>query len=1151
MTRARITIFRSVFPALLAGAVLLGVTGTSACFAQVTTSSLSGTVTDRSGALVANATVTLHNEGTNQELSAKTGENGGYNFQDLAPGRYSVRVQASGFQPVEQTGAQIDPNIGRKLDFTLNPGSETATVTVQADANPLQTESASVGQLVTSEQVHSIQLNGRSPLYLSQLEPGVVRNAPISSFNFAIDYSGPTVNGARGNESLLTLDGAPQVRTRANGTQVGVADVDSISQVQILTTDYPAQYGGTSGGLIQQVLEGGSSDFHGSAYEYLRNSFFNANTWSRNHSDQPALRNHPPAFRFNQFGWNLGGPVFIPHVFNTSRQKLFFRLGQEFTRYRQAQTQTGIVPTTLMRQGDFSELLGPNIFYQRPVQILNPLTGLPFPGNVIPGAQLSPNGVGLLNAYPLPNAASAGYNWQASAPAPVNQRKDTLVLDWAINDAHHLRLSILSYQYNNTLPFASNFLLLPQQGDLPDQIGVLHHTWAISPKLVNEATLSASVDHSTVTNNLSSGLYNRTKYGINYPYLFSGADKLVPDKVPTINITNFTTLSGGPYPSHSGGVITNLADNLTRIAGSHTVTIGGLWQRASENNFDQISIDAQTPGATNNQNGQFGFTDTRSGFPSSGVAVANTALGLFNTYGEIGQKSYTVFQANIFELFAQDQWRATPNLVVEYGVRYSIFKPYSAKWGNQSVFDPGSYRAALAPTVNLVTGTISGGDPYDGVVIPGSGFPSSARGHVPDAVIGGAYNQLFRGYGDGYSKTIFTDVQPRLGLTYQAGRYTVLRAGGGRFVQRLGIADTVQLGGNAPFQLSTTVTGGSVDNPGGTQANAFPLALSSQAYDFPNPGAWSWNFAVEQEVPKFATFTASYVGRRGLHLTQLENINQLRPGTVQANPAGVAPDSLRPYQGFSTILQDTNAGSSLYNALQLNLKRRLTQGLLFGVSYTLSKSTDFGSSPGYELPNYYDPRIDYGPSDFDIRNVLVVNYVWNIPYAAKGNGALGAALGDWQVSGVTQAQTGEPLSVGTRDDFGGVGPGAGLQLWRIARTPNVAKRFSGSGGGGYWFDPTVYSAPAAGTFAPRGTRNAVYGPGFQSWNLSLLKNFHLLPAHENQVLTFKAEAFNFTNHPNFDTPNINPTSGTFGQVTQKGNTYPSQRQMQFSLRYEF
>ena len=1119
--------------------------------AQVTSSSLSGTIMDRSGAVLAGALVSLHNESNRQDVSATTTNSGAYNFSNLAPGTYTVKVEAPGFQAQVQTGTQIDPNIGRRLDFSLVPGNTSSTITVQADANSLQTESASVGQLVTSEQVHSIQLNGRSPLYLSQLEPGVVRNAPISSFNFAIDYSGPVVDGARGNESLLTLDGAPMIRTRANGTQIGVADVDTISQVQILTTSYPAEYGGTSGGLIQQVLRGGSSDFHGSAYEYLRNSFFNANTWGRNDSTQPLLRDHPPAFRFNQFGWNFGGPVFIPGHFNESRQKLFFHLGQEYLRYRQDVTQTGVVPTSLMRTGNFSELLTNNIFYQKPVQIVNPVTGVAYPNNIIPSAQLSPNGIGLLNAYPLPNAVNSGYNWQASAPSPQNQRKDTLVIDYNINDNHHLRFSLLNYTLNTVSPFASNFLLLPQDGDLPDQIGILHYTWTISPRLVNEATLSASVDHSTVTNNLTSGLYNRTNYGINYPYLFSASDKLIPNKVPTIDLANFTTLSGGPYPSHSGGVITNLADNLTQTLGRHTLTYGGLWQRAGENNFDQISISSTTPGSTNNQNGQFNFTDTRSGHPTSDAAVANTALGLFDTYGEIGQKSYTLFRANMYEMFAQDQWRVTSKMVLEYGARYSIFQPYYALWGNQSVFNTTSYVASQAPTVNPITGTISGGDPYDGVVIPGNGFPSSAAGHVPADVLNGTYNRLFRGFGRGYSKTIWSDIQPRLGITYQVAPSTVFRAGGGRFVQRLGIADTVQLGGNAPFQPSATVTAGSVENPGGTAANAFPLSLSSQAYDFPNPNSWSWNAALEQEFPGFATFTLSYVGRRGIHLTQLENINQLTPGTVQANPTGEAPDALRPYRGFSAILQDTNAGSSLYNGLQINVKRRLTKGLLFGVSYTWSKSTDFGSSPGYELPNYYNPSINYGPSDFDIRNVLVVNYVWNIPYGNPSNGLIRNSIGNWQLSGVTQAQTGEPLSVGTGDDFAGVGPGAGEQLWKINGTAHIAKQFSGNGMGGYWFDPSVFSTPAPGTFAPRGTRNSIYGPGFQSWNIALLKNFHIIPAHENQLLTFKAEGFNFTNHPNFDTPISNPTSGTFGQVTSKGNTFPSERQMQFSLRYEF
>ena len=265
--------------------------------------------------------------------------------------------------------------------------------------------------------------------------------------------------------------------------------------------------------------------------------------------------------------------------------------------------------------------------------------------------------------------------------------------------------------------------------------------------------------------------------------------------------------------------------------------------------------------------------------------------------------------------------------MIEYGVRYGVFQPYFALWRNQSVFDPTVYNPATAPTVNPITDTLTGGDNYDGVVIPGSGFPSSANGHVPANILNGTYNRLFRGDSKGYSRTIWSDVQPRLGFTYQIANGTVIRAGGGRFVQRIGISDSVQLGGNAPFQPTASVTDGSVDNPGGTTLSTFPLALSSQAKTFPNPNSWSWNAALEQELPNIGTVTIGYVGRKGIHLTQLDNINQLQPGTVQRYASNIQPDSLRPYQGFASILQDTNAGSSLYNGLQVNLKRRLTKGL--------------------------------------------------------------------------------------------------------------------------------------------------------------------------------------------------------------------------------
>ncbi len=1118
--------------------------------AQNVTSSISGTVVDSTGAVVPNAQVTVQNRASGQQFSVTTDQRGAYTVTNIQPGSYAVTATAQGFEGVTQSNVNVDANIGRQVDFSLKVGSASTTVTVEANANVLQTESASVGQVVTAEQVQSIQLNGRNPIYLSQLEPGVTRNAPLSSFNFTPDFGGPQINGSRNDEIAVTLDGAPMIRTRGNGTTTGVADVDSISQMQILASAYPSQYGGTSGGVLVQVPRTGTQDFHGSAFEYLRNSFFDANTWINKQSSDPNVAGHPTPFRYNQFGWNVNGPIAIPHAWESLRTKLFFLVGEEWVRYRQTPSKTGTVPTALMRSGNFSELLQPNIF-MTPVQIMNPTTGQPCPNNDLNdcgGTTLSPNGIALLNAYPAPNENAAGYNWLSTGNYPQNQRKDTVTINYLPAQNHQLRFSFLHYTYYQNNPFAGNFNRTPQIWNWPDEVGVLHYTWTISPTAVNDITASGSTDHVTITNDETSGLYDRTRYGINFPYLFPADEKLTPNKIPTINIQDFTILDGGPYPSHSGGMVNTVADTFTKIIGRHTLVFGGLWEYTGENNFDQIDVSNSTPGATNNQNGQFIFTALHNSQPTTGAGVANTALGLFDSYGEIGQKSYTLFRGNVAEFFAQDTWHATPHLVIEYGGRYSIFQPYSAIWRNQSMFNAKYYNPSTAPTVNPLTGTETGGDPYDGVVIPGSGFPSSAKGHVPDAILSGAYNSLFHGLSPSYSPITWTDFQPRVGLTYQATPTTVVRIGGGRYVQHLGINDDIQLGGNAPFQAAESVTSGSVDNPGGATANQYPLQLSSQAYDLPNPEAWAWSASFEQEFHRFAAFTLSYVGRKGIHLQQLENVNQLQPGTIQANP-NTQPDALRPYQGFASIVEASDRGSSVYHAMQVNLKRRLTNNFLFDVGYTWSKLLDFGSSRGYELPNITTPNLNYGPADFDIRNVLVVDYVWNLPYANhSSNWLVRNAFGDWQVSGVTQAQTGQPLSsITDGNDYAGVGPGTGSQLWGLTKVPVIPKSF----GTGYWFDPTGFAPPATGTLAPRGTRNAIYGPGFQSWNIALQKPFHIVPGHENHLLTFRAEAFNFTNHPNWDTPNQTPGSGTFGEVTTKGQTYSSDREMQFSLRYSF
>lgn len=1126
--------------------------------AQNTSSSISGTVADPSGAVLPGATVTARNDATGQTLTATADARGAYTVTNIPPGVYTVSANAAGFQVETQSKVIVDPNIGRQVNFALKPGSASVSVEVIANANTLQTESASVGQLVTGDQVKSIELNGRNPIYLSQLEPGVTRNAPLTSFNFTPDFSGPQISGARNDEIAVTLDGAPMIRTRGNGTTTGVSDVDSISQMQILSTTYPAEYGGTSGGILAQVPRTGARDFHGAAYEYLRNSFFDANTWIRKQSTDPATAGHPTPFRYNQFGWNLNGPVAIPHLWQGTRRKLFFLVGQEFLRYRQTPTQTGIVPTALMRTGNFSELLGPNIF-SAPVQLVDPSTGTDYPDNDITTG-LSANGLALLNAFPAANQNQPAYNWEESAPYPQNQRKDTVTVDYLPAPAHQLRFSFLHYTYFQDSPFAGNFNRTPQIWNWPDEVGVLHYTWTISPTMVNDLTASSSTDHVTITDDLTSGLYDRTKYGIDFPYLFPANEKLIPNKIPTIEIQNFTTLDGGPYPSHSGGVVTTIADSLTKVVGNHTLKFGGLWEYSGENNFDQIDVSSTTPGATNNQNGQFIFTTLHNNQPTTGAAVANAALGLFDSYGEIGQKSYTLFRANSAELFAQDSWHVNPHVVLEYGVRYSIFQPYYALWGNQSMFNPSNYIATDAPTVDPSTGVETGGNPYDGVVIPGSGFPSSAKGHVPADVLNGQYNDLFHGYSKSYSPIVWSDIQPRFGLTDQIGPSTVLRLGAGRFVQRLGVNDDVQLGGNPPFQSAQSVTNGNVDNPGGEGTNQFPLQLSSQAYHLPSPEAWAWSASVEQDIPKLATFTLSYVGRRGIHLQQLENVNELHPGTIQNNPDVTAPDALRPYQGFASIIESSDRGSSSYHAMQINLKRRMTNNLLFGVAYTWSKLLDFGSSRGYELPDAYNPNINYGPADFDIRNVLVVDYVWTIPFATHApNRFVRNMLGDWQLSGVTQAQSGQPFSITDGNDYAGVGPAAGSQLWAPTTPVHVGRHFGSAG----WFDAAAFenpdgtpAPPAAGTFAPRGNRNEWYNPGFQSWNIAVQKPFHLVPSHENVQVTFRAEAFNFTNHPNLDSSSnasgmTTPGNANFGQITTKGQTYSSDRELQFSLRCSF
>ena len=1139
-------------------------------FAQSDLSTISGFVKDSTGAVIPNAQVTLRNESTGQDRKSSTNETGYYVFTNIPSSVYSVTVEATGFKKTSSTGNKLDPNVPATIDVELTIGQATETIEVRSEAVALQTDSATLGRVVQEKQIRDLQLNGRNPLFLALLKPGVNGGA-LSQFSFGLSTAGLNINGSRTQDNLITFDGAVAVRTRSNGTSIGVADADSTQEVQILTSNYNPEYGRSAGGQIRIITKSGQRDFHGTAYEYFRNSALDANTWARNRViGNPVISSGPVPFRFNQYGYNISGPVYIPGKFNRDRNKLFFLFGQEYLKYRIDNTVQRTIPTLLMRQGNFSELLNTSSPYYTGKAVIDPQTGAPFPGNIIPQNRLSKNGIALLNTFPLPTPGfQAGRdNFYAAKSGPQNQRKETVSVDYLPGSNHNVRFRLQNYNYDQYIPFADNVGIVPQVFTRPNRTASLNYVWTISPTMVNEALATGSVDRVRIGIDTAPGTYDRTKYGINYPYIFPNG-KEIQNRIPTITISNFQELNGLPYPSSSAGPIYDFSDNLTKIVNNHTFKVGVLFERAGQNDFDQINVNG-VPGGTNNQNGRFVFTDTRPG--GTGSAISDAALGLFSTYAEIGQRSYTPYRGHMFEFFAQDSWKITPKLRLEYGFRESIIQPYYSLWGNMVVFDPASYDPAKAVRVDRATGNpIAGsGDPLNGAIIPGSGLTDAGKGRVP-ALDTGNFNSLYRpniskSYSDIQYKQGF---QPRAGISYQIDSKTVVRAGGGRFLTRLGVSDSVFLGGNPPLQPTASVSNGLVDAPlgaGGT--GTFPLSINTQDKTFYNPEAWTWNGAVQREIGFQTTVEVAYVGRRGLHGQQERNINQLQPGTIQKNP-GVNENALRPYLGYGAIRVTNNDANSIYHGFQIDVNRRFSKGLLFGFAYTLSKSSDFGSAQRDVLANAFDRSTVYGPSDYDRRHVAVANVIYQLPFFTNHSTLAGKLLGGWQISAVAQFQTGTPFSVQTGDDFAGVGTGSGsgngqAQRWIVNGDVSQPAKFAnqdiaGNAEPNFWYSfvsetgplaktstPNI-TRPAAGTFTTQRSRNMFYNPGFQNWNGGIFKDFHVT---ERQYITFRAEGFNFLNHPNWSGADSNPNSKYFGQVTNKDSNQPN-RNLQLSLRYTF
>ena len=1119
--------------------------------AQFDSAQISGVVQDGTGAVLPGVNVTLTNVGTRIERETVTNEAGLYTFPNVPVGEYRITAALSGFKSITKSGVQVNAGLNIRVDVSLEVGQLSETIQVEAATTLVDT--SVIGRTVRAEQIAETPLSGRRASQVAQLAPGVVGgnmggSVPTGVGTFATGVT--SINGGRSDEFITTIDGAPSIRVRAaGGFMMGAQNFDTVAEVQVLTTNYQAEYGRSSAGQLRLVTKSGTQSFRGNVFWSHQNDALDANTWSRKRA---GLEKSP--HQYNAYGFTLGGPIYIPGTFNSSKQSLFFFWGQEWQRDRTVEEQTFTVPSAAMRRGDFSELLNPtNRYFNRARIITDPVTGQPFQNNVIPEGRLSPQGRALLNAYPLPipGFQQGAFNWIGNPSVFNNQRKDSIKIDWVPSSNHRVavRHTWAPNVWNDPEPMGVYSTIW----DYPGRTMAATFTSTLSSSLINEFSFSwGSTSPSKYfgqrncdycPGGTEAFLYPRQKdVGINYPYLFPGT-KLDPDKIPNVSMTGFGAINNAAYPGSWNDFVFLWADNVTKITGNHAFKTGVSIERSGMN--DRIQLSFAQPPATTNQNGSFRFTDARAG--GAGLSIANAALGLFDDYTEFGNKPNTKWLAMAYDVYAQDNWKPARDLTLELGLRYSLWQPWGTTNRAMASFQPQFYNAATAPVIDrtLTGGFVVSGDRFNGVVLPGDGPTDDALANFPQLA---SLQRLYHGVPNGFSETAKDGFQPRLGMAYALNDTTTFRAGVGRFLNRVQINTTAAYGFNAPLSEMQTVINGIVDAPGGASTRNFPLVGASQSPDFTNPRSWAWNATLDRVLPWAMRGALSYVGRSASNLERARNINQLQAGTLQANP-GVNANALRPYLGFGSITLYETTGKSRYDSLQTQVERRSTRGVGFSVAYTFAKTKDDGSARGDILPNAYDDSGYYGISDLDRPHVLVSQVRYPFPTLQSSVAPLRWVLGNWDVSGIFQAQSGTPFDIRTPAgvDVAGVGPGSGNQFYDQLSDPTATRNtdWDSALSRATWFDRNAFKPAAAGTFATTQAKNGLRQPGFWDINLSFRKGFNVL--NSTHRFDLRIEAFNIINRARLGNAVTNPSLADFGYITSKtGN-----RTMQVGMQYIF
>jgi len=1116
-----------------------------------------GTVTDATGAAIPNAQVIVTNSATGVSRTVTTNSAGAYQVPQLEIGTYNVTVRDSGFKTYQRSGVTLNVSATVRVDATLQVGEAAESVTVTAEAVQVQSETNEQSNLISQSEISSLATNGRNVIGLATLGTGV--SSALPSFNQPTSVTADnniSFNGERPQHNIWMIDGGENYDRGSGGKISTMPSQNSISEFRVLTSNYSADYGFASGGTVSMILKGGAKAFHGQAWEFLRNDAFDANNYIANLNAEPV-----PELRYNVYGWNFGGPIFIPGHYNRDRSKTFFFFNEEWRSIIQGSQSTTITdPTPAERGGVFNQPI--YVPVDPKLQAAGYAAGSLFPNNTIPASLISPQAQALLSAGIFPNPTSftsSGQGQYSSAPAvPLKLHEEVVRIDHNFSDKlslmGHFIDDMTNQNFATTLWNSTNVPTVGTSLHTPSYSAVARLTAMISPSVVNEVNLAYDGNRLLIA---PTGLYTAPS-SVNIPQYFPG-DNL--NRLPNIQVQGNYGITYGPYwqPWWNAYNDYTVGDDLSITKGKHNMKFGGdfMWFAKNQDGFT-------------NTEGTFTFNGTATAGPANtgGNAFADFLLGDASNYAEASAQPRIHTTAYQFGLYALDNWHVNKNLTVNLGLRYEGIPQTTVLDNGVSNFYPNLYNFANAPTFNSSgamvafnsAGALNPGFSY----VPGTNIPfySNGLGFTGQA---GIPRQFVQNHWNNWG--------PRVGFAYDVGGNgkTVIRSGFGMFYERVQGNDLYNMIGNPGFATTPSANNVYLSNPaigyqtggvvtGTTTVAPAALGQALSNSDFKLPTSMQWSFNVQQQIATNTVFSLAYVGNENYHQPDVRNINTPLFGSYYQT--AVATGALSPsannqpynqYPGYANIPLLEDATNSHYESLQVALILREWHGLTVNLGYTYSKVIDYmsqdlgGNINGNTMDNQgqitdpFNRAYDYGLGDMNRTHIFNIAYIYALPFFRHANNGFAKnVLGGWEFSGITVAETGFPITVYMPN-----GNSVGLGTNQTANRPDVIGPMNYPQMFYQWFNAGDLAAPALGAFGSLG-RNAIQGPGRQNWDMTLMKKFGL-GFREGANIEFRADAFNVFNHTQYAAVGTTFGQSTLGQVT---NVYDP-RVLQLGLTLSF